>query len=80
MATNGTPLDDYIPEEEWAKARGVTVRTLKRDRQLRRGPMPILLGRKIYYRKSDIAEHLNRLADERNGKPAGRQRNPARVA
>ena len=59
-----TPLEDYITRAEWAKARGVSLRTIKRDEVFRRGPRPIRIGQRVYYRKSDLAAWLDGLAEQ----------------
>jgi hypothetical protein len=43
-------LSGYISEEEYARRRGVTVRTCQRDRQLRKSPPYIQFGRRVFYR------------------------------
>lgn len=47
-------IQDLIPETEFAKQRGVSVRTVQRERAQRIGPPFIRLGRKIYYRPAAI--------------------------
>ena len=42
-------LAGYIPEEEYARQRGVTLRTCQRDRALRQAPPYVVIGRQIYY-------------------------------
>jgi hypothetical protein len=60
-------LQGLISEEEYARRRGVTVRTCQRDRQLRKSPPYIQLGRRIYYRTEGIREWLAR--NERANEP-----------
>ena len=62
-----SPLDNYISREDWASASGRSVRSLKRDAILRRGPRPFLYGKRVYYSRKAIADHLESLANERNG-------------
>ena len=62
-----SPLDDYILREDWALASGRSIRSLKRDAILGRGAKPFLYGKKVYYSRAAIAEHLAGLAAERNG-------------
>jgi hypothetical protein len=64
-ATPGTPADSkqdflegYISEEDYARGRGVSMRTAQRDRQLRQSPPFTRLGRKIYYRIEAVKEWL----------------------
>jgi hypothetical protein len=59
-------LDGFIPEEEYARIRGVTIRTCQRDRQLRKSPPYVQFGRQIFYRIDALREWLvkNEHADE----------------
>lgn len=43
-------LQGYITEEQYAVARGVSVRTCQRDRQLRQAPPHVAIGRQVFYR------------------------------
>lgn len=47
-------IKDMISEGAYAELRGVSVRTIQRERALRVGPPFIKLGRKIYYRPGAI--------------------------
>ena len=47
-------LTELIDEKEYAEQRGVSVRTIQRERSLRIGPPFIKLGRTIYYRPEAI--------------------------
>lgn len=47
-------IQDLLTETEFAKQRGVSVRTVQRERAQRVGPPFIRLGRKIYYRPAAI--------------------------
>lgn len=51
-------LQGFITEENYAYQRGVTVRTCQRDRQLRRAPPYIQLGRQIFYRVDALRDWL----------------------
>lgn len=51
-------LSGFIPEEEYAQRRGVTVRTCQRDRQLRKSPPYVRVGRRIFYRIETVREWL----------------------
>lgn len=55
-------IQDMISEGEYAAWRGVTLRTIQRERALRSGPPFIKLGRKIHYRPAAIEAWL--LANE----------------
>ena len=47
-------IHDLINEADYAKARGVTLRTIQRERALRMGPPFIRLGRRIFYRPEAV--------------------------
>lgn len=51
-------LDGYIPEEEYARQRGVTLRTCQRDRALRQAPPYVVIGRQIYYNVESLRNWL----------------------
>lgn len=51
-------LEGYISEGEYARQRGVSLRTCQRDRQLRQAPPHIVFGRRIYYRIDAVREWL----------------------
>lgn len=51
-------IEDLIEEKEYAAQRGVSVRTVQRERALRIGPPFIKLGRKVFYRSESIREWL----------------------
>lgn len=51
-------LEGFISERQYAAARGVSLRTCQRDRQLRQGPPHIVVGRQILYRIESIREWL----------------------
>ena len=60
-------LEGFISEPEYAGRRGVTLRTCQRDRQLRKAPPHIKLGRKIFYRVHALRDWLlknERIADQ----------------
>ena len=56
-------LEGYISEHDYARRRGISLRTAQRDRQLRQSPPFTVLGRKIYYRIEALKEWL--LSQER---------------
>jgi hypothetical protein len=43
-------LDGYLTEHGYAAQRGVTVRTLQRERRLRTGPPWLKVGARVMYR------------------------------
>lgn len=51
-------LQDLISETDYAVARGVSVRTVQRERAQRIGPNFIKLGRAIFYRPAAIEDWL----------------------
>ena len=51
-------IQDLLSEAEYAKQRGVSVRTIARERAQRIGPPFIRLGRKVYYRPAAIDQWL----------------------
>lgn len=51
-------IQDLLSEAEYAKQRGVSVRTAQRERTLRIGPPFIRLGRRIFYRPESIEAWL----------------------
>ena len=57
-------LDGYISEDEYARQRGVSIRTTQRDRALRQSPPYVIIGRQVYYRITAAREWL--LARENN--------------
>jgi hypothetical protein len=56
-------LSGYIDEDEYARQRGISLRTAQRDRQLRKSPPYVVMGRQVYYRLESIRAWL--LARER---------------
>lgn len=61
-------LKDLLTEDEYAALRGVSVRTIQRERALRAGPPFIKLGRSIFYRPEAVDAWI--IAQEQT--PAGR--------
>ena len=60
-------LEGFISEPEYARRRGVTLRTCQRDRQLRKAPPYIKLGRQVFYRIDAVRGWLmknERIADQ----------------
>lgn len=51
-------IEDLIPETDYAAARGVSLRTVQRERAQRIGPPFIKLGRMIFYRPQAIEQWL----------------------
>lgn len=59
-AVAGEPdfLAGYVSEEDYARRRGVSLRTCQRDRQLRQSPPYVQFGRRIYYRVEAVRDWL----------------------
>ena len=55
-----------ITEDEFAELRGVKRITIMRERQRRRGPNFIKLGRKYYYRMATIEDWFLKMETEVN--------------
>jgi hypothetical protein len=51
-------LAGYIPEKEYARQRGVTLRTCQRDRALRQAPPYVAMGRQVYYNVESVRSWL----------------------
>ncbi|MFW5881934.1 MAG: DNA-binding protein [Roseicyclus sp.] len=51
-------FEDLISERDFARERGVSLRTVQRERAMRVGPPFIRLNRRIFYRREAIAEWL----------------------
>ena len=58
-----TELENLLSEHDLAALRGVTVRTLQRERAQRRGPAFIKLGRRVFYRREAVNEWLRALEE-----------------
>jgi hypothetical protein len=73
-------LDGFISEPEYARRRGVALRTCQRDRQLRKAPPYIKLGRRVFYRIQAMRDWLmknERIADQAPDAPRSQSlRNP----
>ena len=69
-------LHGFISEQEYARRRGVTLRTCQRDRQLRKAPPYVKLGRNILYRVDAVRAWLvkNECSDVRRPAPRPRTR------
>jgi predicted DNA-binding transcriptional regulator AlpA len=51
-------LEGLLSETEYAQLRGVSSRTVKRERALRSGPPHIKWGRAVFYRRAAIEAWL----------------------
>ncbi len=51
-------LDGFLSEKEYARQRGVTIRTCQRDRALRQSPPYVIIGRQVYYRLEAVRDWL----------------------
>lgn len=54
----GNPLEGYVLDDEMAKLRGVTQRTLRAERQRGDGPPYVKDGWRIYYNVNGFREWL----------------------
>lgn len=63
-------LDDLMTESDYAAMRGVSVRTIQRERALRAGPPYIKLGKSTFYRREAVATWI--IAQERTPAQSGR--------
>ena len=54
----GNFLEDLVKESDYARIRGVSVRTCQRDRHLRTSPPFIKFGRRVFYRVEAIKSWL----------------------
>ena len=72
MATEGALLDGYLTVAQLATELGVHPYTLKRWKAQRYGPPPIHIGKRLYYRRSDLATWLETLGQPEPGKRARR--------
>jgi hypothetical protein len=63
-------LEGYVSEEDYARRRGVSLRTCQRDRQLRQAPPYVQFGRRIYYRVEAVREWLVKNEREVDKTPA----------
>jgi hypothetical protein len=70
-------LQGYITEEEYARQRGVSVRTCQRDRAMRKSPPYCALGKQIFYRVTAVREWLVRNERSFEDKPLN-SRKPGR--
>jgi hypothetical protein len=71
-------LEGFISEQEYARQRGVSLRTCQRDRALRKAPPHCMLGKQVFYRISAVREWLVRQersfdADRHLGRKRGRR-------
>ena len=51
-------LDGYIGEHEYARQRGVSVRTVQKERQLGQAPPFVVLGKRVLYRRAGLEQWL----------------------
>lgn len=68
METKPALLDDFILRADAAEELGLTERTLKQWHALRRGPTPIYIGKRAFYRRADWLEYLAKNAAEQLAK------------
>lgn len=51
-------LFGFLTETEYARERGISIRTCQRDRRLRKAPPHVLIGRRAFYRIDAVREWL----------------------
>lgn len=81
MNINGTTIDPerlYTPDE-WAAIKGVSPKTLAKNRSLLIGEGFVKLGRAVFYRGSDIIEAVN-AGHQPTGKEARKLRDKEKAA
>lgn len=64
-------IQDLISEADYAAARGVSLRTVQRERAQRMGPPFIKLGRNVFYRPAAIEQWL---IDQEQAQPRAKVR------
>lgn len=57
---NDSVLDGYVSEREYARQRGVSLRTCQRERALRKAAPHVFWGKNVYYRITAVREWLLR--------------------
>lgn len=68
-------MGDYIDRPNLARQLGITHRTLELWAHRRKGPRPVLIGRKSFYHVEDVAQWLE--AQRRAADPEPRKRRAA---
>jgi hypothetical protein len=63
-------LEGYVSEEEYARRRGVSLRTCQRDRQLRQAPPYVQFGRRVFYSVESVRRWLKQNEREADRTPA----------
>lgn len=66
-------VDDFLTAREAAKAIGVHVRTLKHWKAADYGPDHFYLGKRLFYRASDIADWLEKISETKPPVTKGRR-------
>jgi hypothetical protein len=69
-------LEGYLSEQEYARQRGVSLRTCQRERALRKAAPHVVLGKIVYYRIAAVREWLVR--QERSSSDTRPPRKPGR--
>jgi hypothetical protein len=70
-------FEGYVSEPEYARQRGVSVRTCQRDRALRKSPPYLLLGKQVFYRIAAVRAWMlqqERAFEPDKRRPAGTRR------
>lgn len=66
-------LDDFLTAKQAATEIGVHVRTLKYWKAAGFGPDHFYLGKRLFYRRSDVIAWLNKMADTKEPVTEGRR-------
>jgi predicted DNA-binding transcriptional regulator AlpA len=74
QASQPNVLADYIHITQAAEELGVHVGTLKRWKAERYGPKPFRLGKRVFYRRSDIAAWLEEISNPDRSRKDARKR------
>ncbi len=72
MTTDGALLDGYLTVEATAAELGVHPFTLKRWKANDYGPKPVRVGKRLYYRRADMAAWLESLGKPEPGRRGSR--------
>jgi predicted DNA-binding transcriptional regulator YafY len=73
-------LDGFLTEREFARQRGVSLRTCQRDRARRCGPPYVVIGRQVYYRIASTRAWLEKREICNTPDRAGSRRHAVRLS
>jgi predicted DNA-binding transcriptional regulator AlpA len=52
-------LSSLVPESDFARTIGISIRTLQKWRQQRKGPSPVRIGRQVYFSRESINKWID---------------------